>query len=304
VEVDAFFSALDPRTLASLQRVIQGTAESFKNRGKDAMRAIEELNPALTQSSLTLHEAVHDQAAVEQLVSGTADIVDTLAKRQAELEQATSATATATGAIARESSNLTDIITLTPGVLRQANTTLVNVRSLLHDASPAIDEARPAAREASDLLPELQPLVEKVRKESGVIRKLTGEELPSLLDQMPGIADEGLPVLKGLADALDELSPVISELRPYVPDVISGIAGVGGVSSGYYDANGEYAHVDFVAGEQALMGVLSGLSSVFEHSAVRRCPGTAETYPPADGSTPFTDDGNIHCDESLVYPRP
>jgi phospholipid/cholesterol/gamma-HCH transport system substrate-binding protein len=304
VEVDAVFAALDPRTLNALQSVIQGSAEAFKDRGRDAMRAIEQLNPALTQSSITLREAVRDQAAVKELLSGTSDIVATLAKRQTELEQGTAATATATGAIARQRAALTDVLTETPGALRQANTTLVNVRTLLRDARPAIAEARPAARGASDLLPELRPLVKRVRSEAPEVRQLVGEDLPGLMNAMPGIADAGGPVLRGLAKALDDLSPVVSELRPYVPDLIAGLGGVGGSSAGYYDSNGSYARVQFVGGERQLTGVLGGLADVFAHSAVRRCPGAAETYAAPDDSSPFLDDGNVSCDPDLGIPQP
>jgi phospholipid/cholesterol/gamma-HCH transport system substrate-binding protein len=304
VEVDALFSALDPRTLGSLQRVIQGTAESFKGRGQDAMRAIHELNPALTESAATLHEAVRDQAAVKQLLSGTSDIVETLAARRAELEQGTSATAAATGAIARERAALAQSIAETPAALRTANTTLVNVRGLLNDVSPAISDARPAARATSQIVPRLRPLLSRVRSEAGGIRRLVGTDLPDLLDQLPGIADEGVPVLKGLARALDSLGPVVSELRPYTPDLIAGLGGVGGASAGYYDANGEYARVAFVGGERMLSGPAAGLPDLIEQGAVRRCPGAAEVYPPPDNSAPFTDGGNVSCDPTLGYDQP
>ena len=304
VEVDALFSALDPRTLAALQKTIQGSAEAFKGRGRDAMQAIEELNPALTQSSATLEQAVRDQEAVKQLLAQTSGIVRTLAARRDELERGTSATAAATGAIARQRTALADTLALAPPALRQANTTLSNVRGLLDQARPAIAEARPAARGASDLIPRLRPLVNRVRSQSGRIRQLAGEDVPGLLDELPGLAEAGVPVLGSLAKALDDLAPVISELRPYVPDVIGGLGGGGGTSSGYYDANGEYSRVEFVAGESTLTGVLGGLTSVFEETALRRCPGAAETYPPADGSAPFMDGGRASCDPSLGISRP
>jgi hypothetical protein len=59
-----------------------------------------------------------------------------------------------------------------------------------------------------------------------------------------------------------------------------------------------------MAGERTLIGPVSGLSNAFEKSAVQRCPGASNTYPPADESAPFTDGGRVACDPKLGIEQP
>jgi hypothetical protein len=104
---------------------------------------------------------------------------------------------------------------------------------------------------------------------------------------------------------MHEARPILSELRSYTPDLTSGIvAGFGGSSGGYYDANGEYARISFVGGPFSITG-LPKLSSGFgavRSGAAQRCPGGAN-YPALDHSNPFVDTG-VSCQPDLAGSAP
>jgi phospholipid/cholesterol/gamma-HCH transport system substrate-binding protein len=105
--------------------------------------------------------------------------------------------------------------------------------------------------------------------------------------------------------ALEEAVPVTALFGPYSPD-FEGFLRSFGQGSAYYDANGHYARAsalfpDFELGAENTLKpanpaqVLSGLKT----GQLRRCPG-AGTQPAADGSSPFTGNGQFGCDPTQV----
>jgi len=101
--------------------------------------------------------------------------------------------------------------------------------------------------------------------------------------------------------SLEESLPVTAIFGPYTPD-LEGFLRDFGQATAYYDANGHYARVagmfpDFELGSENTLKpanpaqVLSGLKT----GQLRRCPGSG-TQPAADGSSPFTDNGQLDCD--------
>ena len=102
-------------------------------------------------------------------------------------------------------------------------------------------------------------------------------------------------------------------VRPYVPDLTAWVRNFGQVMSPY-DANGHYARTmavfdAFSFADDPLGGHLlpkpaaeRGRSPHVELGNLRRCPGAAAP-PPADGSAPFVDTGelaNPDCDAKQI----
>jgi phospholipid/cholesterol/gamma-HCH transport system substrate-binding protein len=304
VDVDQVLSALDARTVSDLRALVQRTGHGLDGRGDELGRAAVTLNPALSQTSLTLREAVSDQLALRRLLRETAAVVSTLAERRDDLAAGTAAAAVATGAIAAERESLARALELAPPVLRQSNTAFVNLRAALVDVRPAIGEARPVARGLSALLPRLRPLAAKVRRVTPSLRSLAEGPLLRLLELLPGASRQGVPVARRLTATLERLNPAVDQLRPYAPDLTSGlVGGIAGNEAGYFDSNGQYARIAFVGGPLSLIGVPAGPQGAVETGLTNRCPGGA-IYPAADGSNPYTDGGRVDCDPSLAGSAP
>ncbi|MGH2981965.1 MAG: MlaD family protein [Solirubrobacterales bacterium] len=297
VDVDQVLSGLDSRTVSGLRKLVQRSARGLSGRGDDLGRALVTLDPALSQTSATLREAVRDRAALRRLLRETAAVTGTLAARRAELAAGTSAAARATGAIADQREALARSLELAPPALREANTASVNLRATLLDVRPAIPEARPVARRLSALLPRLRPLAGRLRRVAPPLRRLAQGPLLNLLRRLPGVSEQGVPVAGNLSAALDRLNPALDQLRPYAPDLTSGlIGGIGGNPGAYYDSNGQYARIAFVGGPLSLTGLPPpGSSGSVKSGRTDRCPGGA-IYPAADGSNPFTESGRVDCD--------
>src|SRR4051794_12782359 len=305
VDLDQLLNSLDPSTVADLSQVIHGSAEAANGRGRQLAGAINALNPALSRSADVLAQLDGDQHALQQLVVNGSRVVKTLAQHGGELTSGTSAASSALNAIAERQRELSSALAEAPPTLQRAVPTLASVRGLLRRLDPALTEARPVVTGVSRLLPRLRPATKRLRAVLPQLRSLVSSPTPEddatdLLRRLPQLADEGVPLLGDLTGVVGGARPLLAELRPYAPDFTGGIvAGFGGSSGGYYDANGEYARISFVGGPFSVAGLpkLSKGFGAVRNGAVERCPGAAN-YPALDNSNPFVDQG-VQCQPDL-----
>jgi phospholipid/cholesterol/gamma-HCH transport system substrate-binding protein len=305
VDLDQLLNSLTPPVVAALSQVVHGSADASSGRGRQLAAAIHSLNPALSRSAAALGELDHDQAALGQLVANTSQVVKTLASHGAEITSGTTAAASALDAIASQRQALASTLAEAPPTLRSAIPTLASARKLLTDLNPAVTEARPVARGLSVLLPRLRPAANDLRAVLPQVRTLVSapgadNDATELLRRLPQIAGQGIPLLGDLTAALEKARPVLQEVRPYTPELTSGIvAGFGGSAGGYYDANGHYARISFLGGPFSLAGLprLTKTFGAIRSDATERCPGAAN-YPAPDGSNPFVDTG-VQCQPGL-----
>ena len=92
--------------------------------------------------------------------------------------------------------------------------------------------------------------------------------MKSALRDLPNVERSATPAFASATSALKDAMPVVQGARPYVPDLVGGLLnGFGGVTGGYYDANGHYARIAF---EGSPYSISNG--------------GSLVPAPPADGS--------------------
>ena len=310
VDLDQLLNSLTPDVVASLSQVVHGSAEAAHGRGPDVARAIHYFNPALSRSAVAVGELDRDQAALRQLVTGSSQVVDTLAAHHAAITAGTNDAGEALRAIAGERRQLASAVSAAPPTLRRAIPTLESVRGLLRDLDPALREGQPVATGLSQLLPRLRPATVHLQQVLPGVHSLVStpgadNDATDLLRRLPQLSAQGVPLLGDLTGLTQGSRPIVSELRPYIPDLTSGIiAGFGGSTGGYYDGNGDYARIAFAGGPFSLAGVppLSRNIGEIRSGAVERCPG-AGNYPAADASNPFVD-GGVHCDPGLAGKAP
>jgi phospholipid/cholesterol/gamma-HCH transport system substrate-binding protein len=310
VDLDQLLNSLDPTVVAALSQVVHGSSDAASGRGRDLAAALHSLNPALSRSAAVFGQLERDQAALGRLVSNTSRVVDTLAAHRRQITAGTTAAGSALRAIAGERQALSDTLAAAPPTLRRAIPTLASLRGLLGDLHPALVDARPVAAGVSALLPRLRPAATRLsavlpRLHSLVSSSGADDDATDFLRRLPQLSGQGVPLLHDLTGVLGQARPVLRELRPYAPEFTSGIvAGFGGSSGGYYDANGEYARISFLGGPFSLAGLPKAVSGYgqIRSGAAERCPGGAN-YPVPDGSNPFVDTG-VHCDPALAGDAP
>ena len=168
-----------------------------------------------------------------------------------------------------------------------------------------MDVSKPGTKELAPFFSKLRPLVNAatpvVSNFSEAISKPgSGNDLTEAALALPELAHALVTASPNGVRALEESLPVTALFGPYMPD-LEGFIRAFGQTGAYYDANGHYARVGGfprlrMNSENTLKPaepaqVLKGLKT----GQLRRCPG-AGTQPAADGSSPFTDNGQLGCD--------
>jgi phospholipid/cholesterol/gamma-HCH transport system substrate-binding protein len=298
VDLDQLLNTLDPATLRDLKAFVHGGATGLAGRGKTLGRAIETLDPALSRVTAVEQELLRDEDTFTRFVVESADVVSAVAQ-PASLERLVGSGHAALAELAARGTALDDLLRRAPGTLRQANTTLVNLRSTLRDLDPALVEARPTAPLLAEFLTRLRPVARRARPVVASLRHTIdhpgGDDLLGVLAGVPPLERRAVPAFQSAVSTVTDALPVLNEVRPYTPDLVGGIFnGFGGTTAGYYDANGRYTRISFQSNAYSLQGIASlvpvpgstpGLTG-YRKNVTRRCPGAA-TQPAPDGSNPW-----------------
>jgi len=137
-----------------------------------------------------------------------------------------------------------------PGTLRQANTTFHNLRPALDDLTPADQcDQGPARRTWPRFLRQLHPVLTRSRprlqgpETARVNLNGKSNDLADATGFLTALQKAGRPMrCPSPSRAMQDSEPILSFLRPYTPDLTSGIAHLN-QTGGYYDANGHYVRV-------------------------------------------------------------
>ncbi len=287
----------------ALGQFIRGNAAIYSGVGQQANQTYKYFAPALNRTGAFVHELNADQRLFERFIVSSSELSTVVAQRGAQLSSAVSNADTAFGAIAGQNVALDRTLRLLPPVLRQSNTTFVNLRAALGDLEPLVETAKPATRNLAPFLAELRPVIEAAvpvfrNLRLSVRRPGPANDTAELLAALPGVERGAGKAFPHSEEAIAAFQPNLNFIRAYTPDIFNGFGKVGQVT-GYYDGNGHYARVQatdlnlfrYEGGSGKLEPIPpSKQYEAFGASAgVRRpCPGAA-TQPAPDGSNPFTE---------------
>jgi phospholipid/cholesterol/gamma-HCH transport system substrate-binding protein len=318
VDLDELFNTLDPKTRASLQQVIQGSAAQYQGKGRQANAAAKYFNPALSTSSRLVNEVTRDSQAFQDMLVSSSRVVTAIAERRDDLSALVSNAGTTAGAIGRESASLSQALDALPTTLRRANTTFVNLRATLDDLDTLVSASKPATKDLAPFLRELRPLVHDARPTIADLRTLitrrgADNDLIDLTRKTPKLESLAKPAFAHAIEAMRKSQPVLEFVRPYTPELVGWLRDFGQGGSNY-DANGHFARVQpifsaFSLTDNPAGGVLTTQPAQdrlngLETGAIRRCPGAA-SQPAPDGSAPYRDSGgNLDCDPKLSLAGP
>ena len=309
VDLDELFNTLDYQTRSSLQGIVHGFADQFANaQAPNANRALEVLNPALSQTRKLTGELTRDTAAFERFIVESAAVVSAIAPRAPNLQHGLASAAALTSKLSEQDATIGDLLDRTPAVLRQGRETLAHVNGALEASRPTLRAAQPVAPRLAKVLKVVAPVAREARP---AVRDLNAllPDAQAALKGLPHLGQVGTRALSDTTGALKGAAPIVSTLRPYTPDVISGLFdGFGGNVGAYYDANGRYARIGFELPPNFLVQGGSGLGSPianllnqgfgggFRTQFPNYCPG-GSTQPPPDHSAPWVpDEVKGHCD--------
>jgi phospholipid/cholesterol/gamma-HCH transport system substrate-binding protein len=301
IDIDQLFNTFPPSVRKGLANFIKGNSTIYTGQAEAANDAYKYFGPALNRTNAFFSELNADQRLFEQFVVSSAKLSTTVAQRGESLSSAIGNANTAFNAIASQNVALSDTLRRLPPVMRQANTTFVNLRAALDDLDPLVETAKPATRNLAPFLAELRPVISKFipftrNLRLTVARPGQANDAAELLAVLPTVQERASRAFPHSEDAIAGFQPNLNFARAYTPDLFNGLAKVGQIA-GYYDGNGHYVRAATAA--QNLFayngGNLEAITKAQQFDAFgssapvhRRCPGGATQSPP-DGSAPFVD---------------
>ena len=306
VDLDQLFGIFNAKTRLGLQRLIKGSAEQYDGVAPQLQESARYFPPALAAFDHILAELGRDQNTFSSFLVESAKATTVLAAHSQQLTELVSHADTALGAIGLHQSDLATGLKELPVALKEGNRTFEQLPATLADLTKLVDVSKPAAPLLGPFVTKLRPLViagtPVVSDFSEAISKPgSSNDLTEAALALPGLAQVLATASPNGVRAAEESLPITALFGPYSPD-LQGLVRSFGQGTAYYDANGHYARVsglfpDFELGSEETLKpanpaqVVSGLKT----GQLRRCPG-AGTQPAADGSSPFTDNGQLGCD--------
>ncbi|MEZ5076556.1 MAG: MlaD family protein [Solirubrobacterales bacterium] len=300
VDLDQLFNTFPPSVRKGLADFIKGNAQIYAGRGEDANETFEYFGTALNRVEALASELNADQRLLAQFVVSSAKLSGTVAGRGEELTSAISNANTAFGAIASQNTAFDETLQQLAPVMRQANTTFVNLRAALDDVEPFVDAAKPATKDLAPFLAELRPVFQRLVPFTRDLRLVvdrpgSGNDAAELLADLPVVQERASRTFPHAERAIADFQPNLDFIRGYTPDLFNA-AGKIGTAAGYYDGNGHYVRVSpsglnlFELEGETLDPIEPSeqFGPFGEATTRRRCPGGA-SQPTADGSAPFVD---------------
>jgi phospholipid/cholesterol/gamma-HCH transport system substrate-binding protein len=312
VDLDQFFNTFTPDVREGLSNFIKGNAAIYTGSAPEANDAYKYFGPALNRTDAFVKELNADQNLFERFIVSSSKLSTTIAGRSEALSSAISHANTAFNAIATQNVAFDQSLRRLPPVMRQANTTFVNLRAALDDLDPLVETAKPATKNLAPFLAELRPVLSKFVPLTHDLRLTVSRpgkanDAGELLAALPTVQERAASAFPHAEDAIAAFQPNLNFARAYTPDLFNGIGKLG-TAAGYYDGNGHYLRAATSA--QNLFKYNAGTLEPISKSRVfeafgssagihRRCPGGA-TQSAADGSNPFVDppsSGSVNSSE-------
>jgi virulence factor Mce-like protein len=216
VEIDEVIGTFDDKTRAASQSNLTEFGNGFAGRGPDLNRAIEELNPLLTNLVPVMQNLSDPRTRAARFVRAlgrTASIVAPVAVTQAELFGNLDTTFRALANVARPF--LQDSISGGPPALDQAIQDFPQQRPFLANSEALFRELRPGVRALSTVAPDLADALEigtPTLKRSVAFNN----RLKPAFEALERFADDPLVTLgvRDLQSTVTILSPTIAHLTP------------------------------------------------------------------------------------------
>jgi phospholipid/cholesterol/gamma-HCH transport system substrate-binding protein len=323
IDIDQFFNTFPPSVRKGLSDFIKGNAAIYAGRGKDANESYKYFGPALNRTTAFVGELNADQRLLERFIVSSADLATTVADRGEQLSSAIGNANAAFDAIASQTTAFDQTLQRLPPVMRQSNTTFVNLRAALDDLDPLVETAKPATKNLAPFLAELRPVLSKFipftrNLRLTVDRSGGANDAADLLAALPTVQSRASSAFPHSEAAIAAFQPNLNFARSYTTDLFNAIGKLG-TAAGYYDGNGNYVRASISAANIFAYegGTLNPISkkeqfNFFGPSAsVRKpCPGGA-TQNATDGSSPYVNPPQAgsavspsECDPTDVPPGP
>ncbi len=260
VDLDQLFDTFRKPARQGLRDIIRGYGTAYSGDNEQANLTYKYLNPSLVATDRLFRELSDDQEVLTRFLVSGAGVTTALAERRNDLSSLVSNANKGLGAIASENVALDRSLQALPPVMRQANTTFVNLRAAFDDLDSFVAASKPATKH---LAPFLKKLGRTAQLSVPVFRNLRlAVRRPGAHNDLAEFTKDQAPVEAKAQNAFPQAikaedcsavdptqcgsppgsDPPIRFIRPYSPDLLGGLGKLGQVTA-FYDGSGHFARI-------------------------------------------------------------
>ncbi|MHB8696139.1 MAG: MlaD family protein [Solirubrobacteraceae bacterium] len=241
VAPDQVLSVFEGATRQRARALIQALGTGIGDSGTQLNGTIAGFSGLAQDISPVLDVAYADRPSISRIIANLGLVMQAIGQRTAATETLASSYRSTMTAIAARDTAVEGTIQRLPGALDQIRAATATLERISNDATPVV------ANLASVLI-RIRPAVGDLGPASnqtvGILHDLSLAEpgLKTTLDELRTVApptSDTLPKVKGV---LCQLLPMARYLKPYTPDILAAVIGLGSATN-WYDANAHAARL-------------------------------------------------------------
>lgn len=258
VDVDQILSVLRGSARERTRQLIQSMGGALKGRGENLNRLVGGGGQALVSGAQVLRVLSRDREQVAQLVQRLGAVSSEVQDSNRTVATIATKGLRSLQAVAARDDALRSTLDELPGTLSQVRTTSGKLSSVTAVATPVVANLAAAVRDVSPAVSTLRPAAQDGRE---VVRALStaAPRLQGTLGEVDSLSGPLTKALPALHSALCQVNPMVRYLKPYTPDVIASVVGLGSASNSY-DAIGHLIRLTPIIGENSLAGLPDNVS--------------------------------------------
>jgi phospholipid/cholesterol/gamma-HCH transport system substrate-binding protein len=269
VDVDRLLSVLKGDTRERARQTIQGLGGALDGRGEKLNSLLSGAGDFLKPASHAVDVLYQDRAKASRLVDQLGNVAAAIGQRDAAIDTIANKGLVSLNAISARDDALRRTIEELPQSLRDIRSASNTVRSVSQTARPVVGDATAALTALRPVVNRLQPAADQGR---GVVRELSGAApgLRDTLRQVTALSPRLSAALPAIHKTVCEVAPIVRYMKPYVPDALHILIGLGS-SSNSYDATGHLIRLAPILGDNSVSGLppeISQATSDLLHSGL------------------------------------
>jgi ABC-type transporter Mla subunit MlaD len=294
VDLDQIFGVFNAATRAKLTDMLGNLKNSVSGQANNIHNALDNAPPAVNAANQVLSDLAADQAGLSSLITNGDRLTATLSSRAPAISSLVSGAAATFNALASHASDVQNTISDVPPALVEARTTLARLDSSVGTLNTLVTTLAPGAARLSPLAASLRPALDELH----TLVPTAVSTLQTATREAPRIQrllTTATPFMSLLTTDTSQLAPMVACMRPFTPELASGVLGAASWNSNYFDAvQGDTPGVTWLGAQDG---------KYIRQGGVRAMPiagATSLTYPPGLTTAQFT----AATGQQYAEPRP
>jgi phospholipid/cholesterol/gamma-HCH transport system substrate-binding protein len=258
VDVDQLMSVLQGQTQGRARTMIEALGASLKGQGDNLNAFLGNTSTALSSGSRVVSIMAGDRVQMGDLIANLGDIGQAVGRRGADIQSLSHDALATFQAMAARDQAMRAFLDQLPPLLAQVHQTSDTLDSFTRASAPVLYNVAGVVAAVRPAVQRLAPAAQEGRTVLGTL----GSAAPALqrtLAALQGLAPPTTKALPQVHKTVCQLNPVIRYVKPYTPDVISGLGGLGSAANDY-DSISHLIRVMLIFNDNTFVGLPAAVS--------------------------------------------